>query len=192
MNYKKMTQKKFEKIIKAHDWNKYQEIELEVIEGRDLSKIDTKLAKKIEIYNLYFKNCIVNRDFLCIADGIEDCKLSCEVPLEGEFIAWKAVLNKDSMGWCYAKLLIPKSAKRTGCLRDIKCRASKAKVVGFYAEDEKKLDIEKAYSWYNPGVAYHKGKPVVPDYYNDNILEECTYGIHFFMDIKDAIAFAKM
>lgn len=28
--------------------------------------------------------------------------------------------------------------------------------------------------------------------YNDNITQECTNGIHFFMDIKDAIAFAKM
>ena len=100
--------------------------------------------------------------------------ITINCPEEGSFIAWKK---------CYeniiVKLFIPEDAKRSSATT-YKCRASKAIV----------LDIEGAeiaYSAYNHYFTYEKGKIIEIDDFDENRWNECSTGIHFFMNKQLAI-----
>ena len=92
------------------------------------------------------------------------------VPEEGSFIAYKKVDTG------VIKLLIPEDAKRTSTLVGRKCRASYVKVLegsGISCTSSDKLE-------------YKEGEFVYADKYDDDIREECTSGIHFFVTKKEA------
>lgn len=100
-------------------------------------------------------------------------------PEKGSFIGYKKAHE------CIVKLLILEDAKRSSATSS-KCRCSKAKV----------LDIRDIYtgkkvnevnSNYDINFIYKVGEIVSVDNYNDNRWEECSTGIHFFMNKEDAI-----
>ena len=101
------------------------------------------------------------------------------IPQEGEFIAWKKGMNN-----CLIKILIPKSAKRTSNLISRKCRASKVEVIAIW--DSKKNTIKECGGWNKNEFIYRVGKIAKADSYNDDIREECTNGIHFFVTREEA------
>jgi hypothetical protein len=70
--------------------------------------------------------------------------------------------------------MIPAKAKRTSSLIGRKCRAEFVKVL-----DGDGVGIFD-------GTVYKKGVIVKADKYSDDIREECTSGIHFFMTKKEA------
>ena len=103
--------------------------------------------------------------------------LAC--PEEGSFIGYKRASG------CMVKLLILDDAKRSSATT-YKCRCDKAKV----------LDIENAYtgekieetkSDYDPEFIYRVGEIITVDDFDDNRWNECSTGIHFFVNKENAL-----
>ena len=99
-------------------------------------------------------------------------------PLQDAFIAYK----KTSKG--VITIQIPANAKRTNCIGSRKCRAEFVKVLdgeGLGGHSPTQTGYQK--------LTYNKGDIVTADTYNDDIREECTGGIHFFMTYEEAEAY---
>ena len=113
------------------------------------------------------------------AENIPYIPLAC--PSEGSFIAWKKV--KDYL----IKLEIPESAKRSSATTH-KCRASEAKVLGIYTLDGKETDLKNILNTNQKSeLDYVVEKTVYPDSFDENRWNECSHGIHFFINKQDAI-----
>ena len=95
-------------------------------------------------------------------------------PQEGAFNAWK----KTSTG--VIQILIPEHAQRVNAIGSRKCRASEVIVISGPGVGGSSLThTEKA-------LTYNEGETVVADKFDDNIFEECSSGIHFFMTKQEA------
>ena len=109
----------------------------------------------------------------------ENLPMAC--PKDGSFVGWKKVNGK------LVKLEIPEDAKRSSATSK-KCRCSKAKVLEItdYLDDTNPIDevVNQNYGQY---TIYRVGEMVYPDSFDDNRWNECSHGIHFFMDKQDAI-----
>ena len=112
------------------------------------------------------------------AKDIPYIPLSC--PSDGAFVGWKKVEN------CLIKLEIPEDARRSSATTS-KCRCDKAKVldiINFDAKEHVEQVVNKAY---NQETLYKVGEMVYPDKFDDNRWDECSNGIHFFINKQDAI-----
>lgn len=98
-------------------------------------------------------------------------KYLAPIPETGEFIAWKLV-----SGGGIVKLRIPADAKRTGCYKGRKCRASKVEVL----EGE-------GVSMFNNSVTYAPGFVLEVSNFDSDPSIECAPGIHFFMTEQEAL-----
>lgn len=108
----------------------------------------------------------------------EEIPMAC--PREGSFIAWKKIKRRYLV-----KLEIPEDAKRSSATTN-KCRCSKAKVL----EIIDMIMNKKVNEVINANYAlctYTVGEMVYPDYFDENRWNECSHGIHFFKDKRDAI-----
>ena len=105
-------------------------------------------------------------------------------PEEGEFIGWKKAEVKGKK--VIVKLEIPASAKRSSATSR-KCRCDKAKVLEIYYLDGTIAKGRKCYSSYNNDFVYEVGKTVKVDDFNEDRWNECSTGIHFFMNRQEAI-----
>lgn len=103
-----------------------------------------------------------------------------ECPSEGSFIGWKKI-NKTLI-----KLEIPEDARRSSATTK-KCRCDKAKVLDFYDLNSNELNIDKIINHRYITCEYRKGEMVYPDYFDENRWNECSHGIHFFINKQDAI-----
>ena len=105
-----------------------------------------------------------------------------QCPSDGAFVGWKKVNN------VLIKLEIPADAKRSSATTN-KCRCDKAKVLGFYNSlGSKELNItELVNDKYGKKCKYVKGEMVYPDSFDENRWNECSHGIHFFVNKQDAI-----
>ena len=103
-----------------------------------------------------------------------------ECPSEGSFIGWKKI-NKILI-----KLEIPEDARRSSATMK-KCRCDKAKVLGFYDLNSTELNIDKIINYVWNTCEYRKGEMVYPDSFDENRWNECSHGIHFFINKQDAI-----
>ena len=111
------------------------------------------------------------------ARSIPYIPLAC--PSDGEFTGWKKVGDK------LIRLLIPADAKRSSAA-SIKCRCEKAKVVAITSLDEGECYEEVTNSNYAETI-YRVGEMVYPDSYDDDRWNECSHGIHYFINKQDAI-----
>lgn len=101
-------------------------------------------------------------------------------PSDGAFIGWKKVNNHLIM------LEILEDAQRCSCTSN-KCRCDKAKVLGITnLETEESVSEIKNIS-YSPYVTYVVGEMVYPDSFDENRWNECSHGIHFFINKQEAI-----
>ena len=103
-----------------------------------------------------------------------------ECPSEGLFIGWKKI-NKILI-----KLEIPEDARRSSATTK-KCRCDKAKVLGFYDLNSTELNIDKIINNNYNTCEYIKGEMVYPDSFDEDRWNECSHGIHFFINKQDAI-----
>ena len=101
-------------------------------------------------------------------------------PSDGAFIGWKKVNN------CLIMLEIPEDARRCSCTSQ-KCRCDKAKVLGITNLDTNKSVSEIKNTSYSPAVTYVVGEMVYPDSFDENRWNECSHGIHFFINKQNAI-----
>ena len=101
-------------------------------------------------------------------------------PEEGDFIGWKKAGNK------IVKLRIPEDALRSSATTR-KCRCNKAEVIEIYNIDGTIADERIISSDYDSSFTYEVGKTVEVQDFDTNRWEECTRGIHFFINRQEAI-----
>ena len=101
-------------------------------------------------------------------------------PSEGAFVAWKKVDGKYLV-----KLQIPEDARRSSATTR-KCRCDKAMVLDITSLDGNKHYDEVTNNNYKETV-YKVGEMVYPDSFDENRWNECSNGIHFFINKEDAI-----
>ena len=101
-------------------------------------------------------------------------------PSDGAFVGWKKVQDK------LIKLLIPEDAKRCSATT-YKCRCDKAQVLAITSLDEKVSSDSVVNVAYTPNIEYKVGEMVYPDKFDDDRWNECSNGIHFFINKQDAI-----
>ena len=101
-------------------------------------------------------------------------------PSDGAFIGWKKVSGHLIM------LEIPEDAKRCSCTSQ-KCRCDKARVLGITNLGTNESVSEIKNTSYAPVVTYAVGEMVYPDSFDENRWEECSHGIHFFINKQSAI-----
>ena len=111
------------------------------------------------------------------AKNIPFIPLSC--PSDGEFIGWKKVSNK------LVRLLIPSDAKRSSSTSN-KCRCDKAKVLEI-TELDGSNPITSVINNNYIETQYVVGEMVFPDSFDENRWNECSNGIHFFINKQEAI-----
>ena len=100
---------------------------------------------------------------------------------EGEFIGWKKLPNG-----IIAKLKILNDSKRSRSTGD-KCRCDKCLVIEFQNKDGS-ISGEKTYTnnEYTECI-YTVGEIVKADSWDENRWNECSHGIHFFIDRQSAV-----
>ena len=101
-------------------------------------------------------------------------------PSDGAFVGWKKVQDR------LIKLLVPEDAKRCSATT-YKCRCDKAQVLAITSLDEKSSFDSVTNVTYNPNIEYKVGEMVYPDKFDENRWNECSNGIHFFINKQDAI-----
>ena len=112
------------------------------------------------------------------AKNVPYVSLAC--PSDGSFIGWKKVHGK------LVKLEIPEDAKRSSATTS-KCRCDKAKVISITDLDGSNPINEIENTAQNHHVTYKVGEMVFPDSFDENRWNECSHGIHFFINKQDAI-----
>ena len=104
-------------------------------------------------------------------------------PEKGEFIAFK-----KCSGYI-VELLIPADAKRCSATTR-KCRASYAKVLSITTLAGEPVNTDSVTnSEYSPNIVYKVGEFVYPDEFDDNRWNECSHGIHFFINRQEAVEY---
>ena len=111
------------------------------------------------------------------AKNIPFIPLAC--PSEGEFTGWKKVQDK------LIELRIPADAKRSSATTD-KCRCDKALVVSITDISNGK-EITEIVNHNCAKTVYRVGEMVFPDSFDGNRWNECSHGIHFFINKESAI-----
>ena len=99
-------------------------------------------------------------------------------PSNGAFTAWKKCQDNTIV-----KLLIPEDAKRSSATTR-KCRASKAIVLEIQDLEGNKID---AVAYGQNGFEYKVGETVYPDSFDEDRWNECSHGIHFFINRQEAV-----
>ena len=116
--------------------------------------------------------------YLSGAKEVPYIPLAC--PSDGAFIGWKKVSG------CIIQLLIPEDAKRCSATTQ-KCRCEFAKVVSITRIDNGEELQSIKNTAYSPSVTYKVGEIVKPDSFDENRWNECSHGIHFFINKQDAL-----
>ena len=102
--------------------------------------------------------------------------ITMQCPTDGSFIAWKKVV-----GGIIVKLRVTENAKRSSATT-LKCRCSEAEVLDIQDVDGNSLDISAISSKHDSSFVYTKGEVVRVENFNENRWDECSTGIHFFID----------
>ena len=136
------------------------------LSGADLSRVDLRGA------NLYGVD-------LSGATNIPFIPYAC--PEKGEFVAFK------KCGEYIIELRIPADAKRcSGTTRE--CRTSYAKVLSITTILGKPAKTTGVINTnYSPNVIYKVGELVYPDAFDEDRWNECSHGIHFFVNRQEAV-----
>ena len=140
-----------------------------------------------------------------IIDNSTYYPLAC--PSDGAFIGWKTVLLRDDNGhivtngprYALVKLEIPEDAKRYSAdSTSHKCRCDKAKVLdivvidtGEHIKDITNVRLLDTFPIQIQKTVYTVGEMVYPDSFDNNRWQECSNGIHFFINRQDALNYIK-
>lgn len=104
-------------------------------------------------------------------------------PEKGEFVAFK------KCNGYIVELLIPADAKRCSATTR-KCRASYAKVLSITTLSVEPVKTDSVTNTaYSPNIVYKVGEFVYPDEFDDDRWNECSHGIHFFINRQEAVEY---
>ena len=131
-----------------------------------------------DLLNADLRNADLRNTDLHNAKNVPYFPMVC--PEEGDFIGWKQAGNR------IIKLHIPEDALRSSSTTR-KCRCSKAEVVEIYNFDGTIADERQVASSRDSSFVYEIGKTVEVKDFDTNRWEECTRGIHFFLNRQEAI-----
>ena len=112
------------------------------------------------------------------AKNISFIPYSC--PDFGMFIGYK-----KASGYI-VELEIPEDAKRLSATMR-KCRCDKAKVLRILNTDRTVANVTEVKSNYDSSFIYKVGEVVFVDNFDDNRWNECSTGIHFFINFQEAV-----
>ena len=98
----------------------------------------------------------------------------------GKFIGYKKASG------CIVELEIPEDAKRLSATTR-KCRCNKAKVLRILNYDRTVADVTEVRSNYNSAFVYKVGDIVSVDNFDEDRFNECSTGIHFFINFQEAV-----
>jgi len=156
------------------------------LSNADLSNADLSCAdlQYADLKNANLLNaCLWDAD-LKHATNIPFVPLAC--PDHGKFTAFKVCFS-DIFGPLVAELLIPADAKRSSATTRI-CRASYAKVLSITNLDGTPVPIDSVTNgFFDDGLVYKVGEFVYPESFDNDRWNECSYGIHFFINRQDAV-----
>ena len=116
------------------------------------------------------------------AKNIPFIPLAC--PSDGTFIGWKKV--KDGDYRFLVKLQIPAEAKRSSAT-GTKCRCDRALVLEITDLEDEGHKVECCVNVSYDRTEYKVGEMVYPDSFDDDRWNECSHGIHFFINKQEAI-----
>ena len=166
------------------------------LSGADLYKADLREAELIEANlrgaDLYGTN-LVSADLrwanLSEADlrGADLSRAKLDWPLacqeKGSFIGYKKCRNN-----LIVELEIPEDAYRCSATSK-KCRCSKAKVLSITNLDGSESKSGVAVSKHDSSFVYRIGETIEVTDFDQNRWNECSTGIHFFMNREDAVKY---
>ena len=150
------------------------------LEGANLKDANLKRAflEGADLAEADITGAVLNAAHLNGAKNIPYIPLAC--PSEGAFIGWKKV------EWKYlVKIQIPEDARRCSATTR-KCRCDKAMVLDITSLDGEEHYDEVTNNNYKETI-YKVGEFVYPDSFDENRWNECSHGIHFFINKQDAI-----
>ena len=107
-------------------------------------------------------------------------------PEEGSFIGFKKAVYAGKN--YIVKLEILADALRSSATSR-KCRCNKAKVLEIQNIDGSKANIDVVHSTFDPLFQYKTGQIVEEPKYDNNRFNECSKGIHFFINRQEAVDF---
>ena len=119
--------------------------------------------------------------YLTDAKEIPFIPMAC--PSHGAFEGWKKVCkgNVDFL----VHLLIPSDARRSSAT-STKCRCDKAQVLDI-TNLKTSESYQEIYNTNHAGLNYRVNEIVVPDSFDEVRWNECSNGIHFFINKQEAI-----
>ena len=132
------------------------------------------------LYGANLREANLREANLCEAKNIPFIPLVC--PERGSFTAFK------KCGSYIIELLIPQDAKRCSATTR-KCRASYAKVVAITNMDGSQAEVDHVTNHAYEPIEYKIGEYVHPDSFDDDRWNECSHGIHFFINRQEAVEY---
>lgn len=158
--------------------------------GADLrgANLCTTNLYKVDLSGADLREADLHNADLCEVD-LFDAKLftadnipffPCACPDFGMFIGYKT-----AHGYI-VELEIPEDAKRVSATTR-KCRCNKAKVLRILNRDRTVADITEVRSDYDSSFVYKVGEIVSVDNFNEDRWNECSAGIHFFINFQEAV-----
>ena len=137
--------------------------------------LEEAIKQNANLKNAYLENAYLEKN------NINKLKhLFQIIPMEGSFVAWKKLANN-----CLAKIEIPAKSPRTFSLIGRKCRAKYVKTLKIW--DENGNEIKEMHGGYNNSIIYKINRLTHADEFDNNMLIECTHGIHFFISKQEAL-----
>ena len=146
----------------------------------DLSNADLSYAdlRNANLRNANLSYADLRNAILSNAKNVPYIPMVCAE--EGDFIGWKKASGK------IIKLKIPKDALRSSATTR-KCRCNKAKVLEIYNLDGTIAEKREVRSSYDNDFIYTVGKTVKVKNFDTDRWNECSTGIHFFINRQEAI-----
>ena len=139
------------------------------LSGADLRDADLRYAD-LRWANLYMANLIGAKNVPFIPSFLP----------EGTFFAWKKVRNR------IVKLQILDDSKRSRATTE-KCRCDKALVVEIQNMDGTPSELKEITNTTYANTTYKVGEIVYADSWDEDRWNECSHGIHFFIDRQSAV-----
>ena len=155
------------------------------LHGADLSGADLRDANlsDADLRGANLHDADLHDADLSGAKEVPYISLSC--PSDGAFVAWKKVKSLSSS--YLVKLEIPEDARRCSAT-STKCRCDKAKVLDIVEIGNEERHINKILNTsQSTELLYKVGEMVYPDSFDEDRWNECSHGIHFFINKQDAI-----
>ena len=150
------------------------------LRNADLRNADLSYAnlRNVDLCNADLRNADLRNAKLCNAKNVPFIPYAC--PDFGMFIAYKKASGH------IVELEIPEDAKRLSATTR-KCRCDKAKVLRILNYDRTVAYVKEVRSNYDSGFKYKVGEFVSVDNFDEDRWNECSTGIHFFINFQEAV-----